>query len=354
MFKLFGILILSFLFTGILAVPFINLLYKLRFRLKRVNTVQRAHQRAGEKAHAEGAVTWSQLHSAKIGTPTGGGILVVIATFLFALIFYGVTQFTLNWTAVILFLTLFLFGLLGFYDDARKMVRLHGKKIRALPALPKFLLQFAAAGLVAYFLVTRMGLTTVDLPVVGPLWGWGPVELGWWYIPVAALVIIASSNAFNITDGLDGLATGLMLIALSAFWYLTGGSPFSGDLTLLIAVLMGSLLAFLYFNIFPARIFMGDTGALALGALLAVVALMTEQVLVLPIIAGVFVAETLSSLIQMASIRFRRGKKVFKIAPLHHHFEALGWDETKVTMRAWLLGVILAFVGLFVASFGVR
>jgi len=171
-----------------------------------------------------------------------------------------------------------------------------------------------------------------------------------WYIPFAAFVVIAMSNAFNITDGMDGLSTGLMIIALSAFWVLA--QPFfevSGDVLVFIAVLIGALLAFLYFNIYPARLFMGDTGSLAFGALLGVIALMTNQVMVLPFIGGVFVAEVSSSLIQLVSLKYFN-KRVFSIAPLHHHFEAKGWDETKVTMRFWLVGTLLAFVGLLIAT----
>lgn len=344
MFKLFGILILSALFTSILIVPFIDLLYVARFRRKRVKP----------RGSPVGNSLLSQLHGWKVGTPTGGGILVIISSVLFSTVFYWVTDFALNWTAAILFLTLLLFGCLGLYDDARKMLlRIHRKKIKVLPATTKFFLQLVVASAVGYLVHTQMNLSSLSIPVLGPLFGINPIELGWFYVPFAVLVIVASSNAFNTTDGIDGLSAGLLLISLVAYWYLASLSPFGGDIILFIAVLCGALLPFLYFNIYPSRLYMGDSGAIAFGAILAVVALMTEQVLALTIIGGVFVAEQASSLIQMASMRFRGGRRVFKIAPLHHHFEALGWDETKVTMRFWLAGAVLAFIGLFVATFWV-
>ncbi len=141
------------------------------------------------------------------------------------------------------------------------------------------------------------------------------------------------------------------MIALAAYWVLSQDGFYATDVTIFIAVIMGSLIAFLYFNIYPARIFMGDTGSMALGAILAVISLILNQSLVAPIIGGVFVIEFLSSLIQLISKKFRNGKRVFKIAPLHFHFQAEGWDETKVTMRFWLFGILCAFWGLLIATF---
>jgi phospho-N-acetylmuramoyl-pentapeptide-transferase len=187
-----------------------------------------------------------------------------------------------------------------------------------------------------------MNLSSVHIPLFN-----FDVQLGSWYILWAAIVIFATTNAVNITDGLDGLATGLTVVALSAFWFLTSQTNL-GDVSLFIAVIVGSLLAFLYFNIYPARVWLGDTGALSLGAMLAVVALMIDAALILPFVGSVFVLEAASSLTQM----FAKGtfhKKIFLAAPLHHHFEAKGWDETKVTMRFWLAGAVAVFIGLFIA-----
>ncbi|MCA9392122.1 phospho-N-acetylmuramoyl-pentapeptide-transferase [candidate division WWE3 bacterium] len=340
MYKLLGVLMASFAFTGVLAIPFIGLLYKIKFRYRLARSTKR-----------EGA-RLSDLHKDKAGTPTGGGILIVTAAILFALLFYLVTKFQINWTAVVLFVTMVLFAGLGLLDDARKMIRIRGRRIRALPRLPKLILQITCGLVVAFLLYDKLGLHTLTVPLFSQVFDLAPLDLGVLYIPFAAFVVISSSNAFNITDGLDGLATGLLLIALSAFWVLAGNSVFAGDVTLFIAVIMGSLLAFLYFNIFPARLFMGDTGSLALGAMLAVLALVVDQVLVLPIIGGMFVIELLSSFLQIASKRLRDGKRLFDIAPLHFHFQARGWDETKVTMRFWLFGAMLAFLGIFISIFG--
>lgn len=337
MYKLFGILFLSLAFTSALIVPFINLLYTLRFRQKHVHSISAKGQRA--------------LHQWKVGTPIGGGILVIISLVLFSTLFYLITSYEINWTTIILLLTLFLFGLLGLYDDLRKFFKFGKRKIRVLPAWTKFVFQMVCGLIIGYLLFTYMGLSTLHLPLVGPLFAIEPLQLGLWYIPMAAVVIVSSSNAFNITDGLDGLSTGLLLIALAAFWYLASLSGVGGDVMLFIAVLMGALLPYLYFNIYPARLWLGDTGALAFGAMLAVIALMIDQTLVLPFIGGMFVIEGASSLIQIVAKKFFN-KKVFAIAPLHHHFEAKGWDETKVTMRFWLAGIVLAWIGLFVATFG--
>lgn len=338
MFKLFGVLILAFLFTGILLVPFINFLYRISFRYKRVRNT------------AQNETTLSTLHENKIGTPTGGGFLIIVSAVLFTLIFYALTEYAINWTAVVFLTTLILFGGLGLYDDARKMVRIHGRRIKAFPRIPKLILQITSATIIGYLLYDQLHLSTVNLPILNSLFNVNGIEFGLLYIPFAVAVILGTSNAFNITDGLDGLSTGLLLISLCAFWYLASNNSYSGDVMLFIAVMIGTLLAFLYFNIYPARLFMGDTGSMALGAMLAVVALVANQALVLPVIGGVFVIEFLSSALQILSKRFRNGKKVFQIAPIHFHFQAIGWDETKVTMRFWLAGAILAFVGVFLAS----
>lgn len=337
MYKLFGILLLSMIFTFGTIVPFINLLYKLRFR----TPVYRSRDILGRKSR------FHELHGHKVGTPTGGGVLLILSAFLFLSLFYGATKFSFNWTSNILFLTMFFFGLLGLYDDIQKFFGFTKKGIWGFRARYKSLLQIVFGLVIGWLLYHQMGLNSIFIPFIH-----GQIILpSWVYISFAALVIVASSNAFNIADGLDGLSTGLLLIALSAFWFLAQFSPFAGDVSLFIAVIFGVMLPYLYFNIYPARLFMGDSGALALGAMLGVIALMTKQTLVWPIIGGVFVVEAASTLIQWGSFLLRGGKRVFLIAPLHHHFEALGWHETKVTMRFWLVGVLLAFLGLFIATF---
>jgi phospho-N-acetylmuramoyl-pentapeptide-transferase len=345
MVNLLAVLLFTFALTFILAVPFINLLYRLRFQR------QRESQR-----DIFGAVTSivNRLHGWKVGTPNAGGVLIILVTIILSAIFYkivpGYNLVTIkegvNWVAFILYLTLISFGLLGLYDDIRKFYGFSLKGAWGLRIRYKFLIQVLLALGIGSLLYTKMHLSSVWVPVLNY-----NIELGSFYVVYSALVIIGTSNAFNITDGLDGLATGLMIIALTTFWYLVSLTSFT-DVSLFISVIIGSLLAFHYFNIFPARVWLGDTGALSLGAMLAVIALMTNNSLVLPFVGLVFVVEALSTLIQWISKGFRNGKKVFLAAPIHHHFEAKGWDETKVTMRFWLAGAVSAFLGIFIALFG--
>lgn len=301
MVDLLAILLFTFGITFISAVPFINLLYKLKFQR------QREQQR-----DIFGAITSvvNRLHGWKVGTPNAGGILIILVTILFSAIFYklvpGYDIFTelygINWVSGILYLTLISFGLLGLYDDVRKFYGFGSQGAWGLRIRYKFLLQCLLGLGIAYLLYEKMGLSEVFIPVLAK-----NIELGIWYVPFAAGVIVATTNAVNITDGLDGLVTGIMIIALVAFWYLVSATGFI-DISLFIAVILGSLLAFMYFNIYPARVWLGDTGALALGAMLAVIALMSNSVLLLPFIGFVFVIETSSVLIQWFSKATRSGK----------------------------------------------
>ena len=329
--KIFLVLLLSAAITGVLAVPFINLLYKLKFQ----------RQREYSDAVGQPAALIDQLHESKIGTPAAGGLLVLFTAATLGFIVYQFTSFKLNWTIGILAITFVIFGLLGFYDDLRKFLEAPASGVWGIRARTKLIAQLVFGLAIGYLLHYQMGFDSVRLPfdIV--------INLGAWYVPFAALVIATMSNAFNITDGLDGLAGGLLLIALSAFMYLAVLYS-TADVVVFIAILIGSLISYLYFNIYPARFMMGDTGALALGAALGVIGLMSHNVFVLPIIGGMFMIELCSSMIQMLSLKFR-GKKVFLIAPLHHHFEAKGWTETKVTMRFWLFGILFAFLGIWVA-----
>ena len=329
--KLLGILLFSFVTTLLAAIPFIDVLYKLKFQRQKEKQVD---------FMGEATSVVNRLHSWKVGTPNAGGLLIIGVTILLSAIFYQVTKFELNWTARILYATLITFGLLGLYDDFHKFV---GKKkgTYGLRIRYKFLLQWSLALVIGWLLYNRMGMSTIHVPFIGYF------NLGPYYIGYAALVIVATTNAVNITDGLDGLVTGLTIIILSALWYLASLSGLT-DINLFIAVMLGSLLAFLYFNIFPARVWLGDTGALSLGAMIAVIALMTNQSIPLIVLGGVFVIEGISSLTQILSKTFFC-KKIFLAAPIHHHFEAKGWDETKVTMRFWLAGAVFAYLGLFVA-----
>jgi len=205
-----------------------------------------------------------------------------------------------------------------------------------------WLIMIAALG--AWWFYYKLDWNIIHIP------GWGDLQIGLWYIPLFIFVIVACANAVNITDGLDGLAGGLLALAFLAF----GGIAFvEGKIGLagFCGSISGALLAFLWFNIYPARFFMGDTGSLALGATLGVVAMLTNSVLALPIIALVFVVETLSVILQVFWRKvFKR--KLFLSAPLHHHFQAMGWPETKVTMRFWIIGAVMAVFGFVVAIIG--
>ncbi|HEY4694957.1 MAG TPA: phospho-N-acetylmuramoyl-pentapeptide-transferase [Candidatus Nanoarchaeia archaeon] len=350
MVNLVGVLLFTFATTFVLAVPFINLLYKLKFQ----------RQREQEQKDIFGRVTSivNRLHGWKVGTPNAGGILIIVVTIVLSAIFYKsvpgydiVTQkYGVNWVAFTLYSTLISFGALGLYDDVRKFYGFSLSGGWGLRIRYKFLLQILLALGISWLLYNQLELSSVYVPILAL-----DVDLGTFYVLYATFVIVATANAVNITDGLDGLVSGLMIMVLAALWYLAstiGLTIASLDVVLFIAVIIGSLLAFLYFNIYPARVWLGDTGALALGAMLAVISLLTNTSLILPFIGLVFVTDTASVLIQWSSKALRGGKKVFLTSPLHHHFEARGWDETKVTMRFWLAGAVSAFVGIFVALFG--
>ncbi|MFC1651641.1 phospho-N-acetylmuramoyl-pentapeptide-transferase [Patescibacteria group bacterium] len=275
-------------------------------------------------------------HRRKI--PTMAGILIWGVVLIVTL----VLNFTRSQTYLPLF-ALVAVGLLGLVDD---IINVWGKnKIRGMRAFLKAGWLIVIAGLGSWWFFSKLGWSMIHVPGVGDF------EIGWLYIPLFILVILATSNAVNITDGLDGLAGGLLISSFGAF----GVIAFARGQISLAAFCMticGVLLAFTWFNIYPARFFMGDTGSLALGATLGVIAMLTNSVLVLPIIGFVFVVETLSVIIQITSKKLRKGKKVFLSTPIHHHFEALGWPETKVTMRFWVIGVVMAAIGLVLGLIG--
>lgn len=296
------------------------------------------------------ASIFRQYHQNKEGTPTMGGVLIwlgIAATVLFSrlLSYFGTVDHSLlqRGQVYLPLAALVALGLLGALDDYLNITGF-GKK-RGLEALPKFLTLFAIASACAYWFYVKLGYDTVYLPL------FGRIDLGLWYVPLVVFVIIGTANAVNFTDGLDGLAGGLLVIAFGAF----GVLAYLEGLSLLAAfcgVCVGAIAAFLWHNVPPALFFMGDTGSLALGGTLGVIALMTDHVLELPFIGFIFVIEALSVIIQLTSKRLRGGKKVFRSAPIHHHFEALGWGESKVTMRFWIIGAFAAFLGLILGLIG--
>lgn len=300
-------------------------------------------------ATGEAATIFNELHAKKAGTPTMGGILIwgtVILTVLFtrALSGLGITDRSLmsrSETWLPLF-TLITTALLGALDDYINIKGIGGKKGISAKVKMFWLLLFAGVG--AWWFYSKLGYTAIHIP------GLGELEIGLWYIPLFILVITGTSNAVNITDGLDGLAGGLLIIAFGGL----GVIAFMQSLFILAAlcgVISGALLAFLWFNIPPARFYMGDTGALSLGATLGVIAMLTDSAIALIFIGGIFVIETISVIIQVTSKKLFH-RKVFLIAPIHHHFEKLGWNESTVVMRFWMVGGFLAAAGVMLRLTG--
>lgn len=289
-------------------------------------------------------------HQSKFGTPTMGGILMwgsILLTVFFSRVFsyFGWVDHSLLQRGQV-YLPLFMllaFGILGGIDDYLN-IRGVGKK-RGLDTLPKIFSLLVISGLGALWFYTKLEYDAIHIP-----W-WGDLTVGPWYIPIFMFIIVGTANAVNFTDGLDGLAGGLLAISFSAFGvlaYLQGLYVLAG----FCAVCVGAIAAFLWHNVPPALFFMGDTGSLALGGALGVIALMIDQVLVLPLIGFVFVIEMLSVIVQLSSKKMRGGKKVFRAAPIHHHFEALGWGESKVTMRLWIVGSFMALLGVLIGITG--
>lgn len=287
---------------------------------------------------AKKSAVFTKLHKDKAGTPTMGGLLVWVTVAILTLLF--------NLSRPETFLPLFTIvavGIIGAIDDLLN-VRGVGPAGGGLRERHKLIFQVLIGIAGAWWFYSKLGFSTLHIP------GVGEAELGILYVPLFVLVMVATTNAVNITDGLDGLAGGLLLIAFVAFGALSYVNGFFA-LAAFCGTVAGALLAFLWFNIYPARFFMGDTGSMALGATLGVVAAMNDAILILPIIGFVFVLETLSVILQL-TWRGVFKKKLFRSAPIHHHFEALGWPETKVTMRFWIIGAVFAVIGVVLGIIG--
>jgi len=290
-------------------------------------------------------------HLSKTGTPTMGGSLILVAIAVSTLMWADLTN---RYVWVVLLVTL-LFGLIGFVDDYIKLVRQDPK---GLLSRYKYFWQ-SVVGLGAAIFLYMTTQTPAETQLIVPFFKEIIIPLGAWYLLVVYLVIVGSSNAVNLTDGLDGLAimpTVMVAAALGLFSYVAGHFEFAnylqiphipgaGELTVFCAAMVGAGLGFLWFNTYPAQVFMGDVGALALGAALGTVAVLVRQELVLLIMGGVFVIETLSVMIQVASYKLR-GKRVFLMAPIHHHYELKGWPEPRIIVRFWIITVFLVLVGL--------
>ncbi len=305
----------------------------------------RNQQRDGAPIRDDGPET----HFRKRGTPTMGGLLILIALSVSTLLWADLSN---GYVWVVLFVTAG-FGLVGFIDDYLKLSR---RNSRGLSMRQKFLLQIVI-GVAAAFAITRLADAPIGLSI--PFVKDVVIGLGWLYVPFVVFITVGASNSVNLTDGLDGLAIGPIMIACGCFTliaYLTGNAVFAqylqlhyvpgaGELAVFTGALIGAGLGFLWFNAPPAMVFMGDTGSLSMGGALGAISVITRHELVLAIIGGLFVLETVSVIIQIASLKLT-GKRAFRMAPLHHHFEEKGWAEPTIVIRFWIIAVILALIGL--------
>lgn len=283
-------------------------------------------------------------HKEKNGTPTMGGLIFIIPTIVTVLILILMNKIDFSENLFIVMFVFVAYALLGFLDDYLSIKRRNNEGLTEIQKLCGQLL----IALIFFYIYLKSGSKPVlDIHTLNI-----NIDMGWFYGVFLLFVLVASSNAVNLTDGLDGLAGGLSAIAFLAFALISWNSKWvdgSQDIAIFCFVLVGSLLGFLLYNTHPAKVFMGDTGSLSLGATLASIAIITDHEITLIIVAGVFVIETLVCIIQMASI-FLTGKKVFLMAPLHHHFEKLGWDERDIVKMFWTVGMLLSMAAI---AFGV-
>ena len=325
-----GAAMMTALFIGLLIGPkFINML--------------RVRQGKGQPIRADGP----QSHQAKVGTPTMGGLMILIALTIAMLLWMDLSS-PFVWACLAVTIG---FGLIGFLDDYDKVTK---RSHAGLSGKVRLLGEFIVAGIASYLIVSQIN-TNLYVPFVFNQ----SIPMGPFYYVFAAVVIVGAGNAVNLTDGLDGLATMPVVIAAGAFLiicYLVGRVDFSeylgiphvpgaGELAILCAAIMGAGLAFLWYNAPPAAVFMGDTGSLALGGALGAIAVASHHEIVLAIVGGLFVLEAVSVIVQVFWFK-RTGRRIFRMAPIHHHFEQLGWSESKVVIRFWIIAIVLAVIGL--------
>ena len=307
----------------------------------------RIRQGRGQPIRADGPET----HFAKAGTPTMGGLMILSGVVVSSLLWGNLTSV---YVWVVLMVTIG-FGAIGFYDDYLKVTK---QSDRGFSGRVRLVLEFMIAGMACFAIATN-GEAPFSTSLTFPFFKDVLLNLGWFFIPFGAFVIVAAGNAVNLTDGLDGLAIVPVMIAAASFGviaYLSGNAIFSGylqihfvpgtgEVAIICGAIIGAGLGFLWFNAPPAAIFMGDTGSLSLGGMIGATAVATKHEIVLVIIGGLFVMEALSVIIQVASFKMT-GKRVFAMAPIHHHFEKKGWTESQVVIRFWIISVMLAMIGL--------
>jgi phospho-N-acetylmuramoyl-pentapeptide-transferase len=289
----------------------------------------------GKRIRVEGP----ESHQVKEGTPTMGGLLIIGVILSLFIVLRGFPPGGI----IAPLATMLLVGILGAFDDY-----LNAKTGEGISARQKMLWLVVVAAVAAYQIQTTYAIASIAVPFVGDVMV-PPVV----YMAFAAFAIIASANGVNITDGLDGLAGGTLVFAFVAFLLVALlNEPTQPNLATLCALVVGALLGFLWFNVHPAQVYMGDSGSLAIGATLAVTALITGQILILPLIGLIFVIETLSVVVQVVYFKMTHGRRILRMSPLHHHYELSGWDEEKITLRFWIIGIISGLIGvtLFLAS----
>lgn len=336
---LLGTLIVSFIIHAVVIVPWIDLLYKLK--LFKSLTAVSSNKKDAASEHIR----------SKARTPEGGGLLIIIITsLLFAISIPLFNAFGLKITHVypinqeinVIFFSLLSFGILGLYDDIIKYFELQRELGYAgLRSRTKIIIQTTLGLIISCLMYFNLGLHIINVPFFGVL------DLGLWFIPIATLLIMTFANSVNITDGMDGLAGGLLMISLFGFLLLST-SILDIPLSTFIALWLGGLIAFLYFNVYPARIFMGDSGAMAFGATLAVIGLLLGKIVALLVIGLPFLIDGASSVLQILSIKLF-GKRLFPIAPIHYWLLKIGWTEPKIVQRAWLAGIMIVIIGIYLA-----
>ena len=307
----------------------------------------RVRQGKGQPIRADGP----QTHFKKAGTPTMGGLMILFGIIISTLLWANLSS---NYVWVVLLVTI-AFGIIGFYDDYLKVTK---QSHLGFSGKARLAAEFLIAA-IACWVIMQSGSQPFSSSLAFPFFKDWVVNLGWFFVPFACLVIVGAGNAVNLTDGLDGLAIMPVMIAAASFGviaYVSGNAVFAdylqihfvpgtGELAVVLGAVIGAGLGFLWFNAPPAAIFMGDTGSLALGGLIGTVAVATKHEIVLGIIGGLFVLEALSVILQVASFKLT-GKRIFLMAPIHHHFEKKGWTESQVVVRFWIIAFILALVGL--------
>lgn len=336
---LLGILILSFIVHAAAIVPFLNFLYRLKFFKNKTAVSKDLKDEASVHIRS------------KARTPEGGGLLILVVTSLiFAFVMPALKGFGFEITHVypindeinVLFFSFISFGLLGLYDDVVKFFELDRELgYTGLKTRYKLLLQITLGLIIGAMMYLNLGIDIIHIPF------FGVVHFGFWFIPMAAFLVVTFANSVNITDGMDGLASGLLMISLFGFLLLST-SILDTPLSIFIALWLGGLIAFLYFNVFPARLFLGDVGALAFGAAFATVGLLTGKVIALIIIGLPFLVDGFSSFIQIIWVKIFH-RRILPIAPLHYLLLKTGWSEPKIVQRAWLVGIMLVIFGIWLA-----